>query len=260
MYTIFQVEIFLHPAFYKPHVPHFRQSRPWLLAITNSAPPGSPTHLQFTFSRSSVQSSIILPSWIYLHPSAHRFYITTALRSPHYLPEIAVKVTLINFMITLEGLADQLLAVVVAQERPDLEAQRLQLVGLRLAVSACCIVALFMSISCTRRFRHLHFYHPGLARVGGVQRRMVCHTSFFSAVAAENTPTSYLPLLQQTLPLHFQLTLHALPINLFPALFALPSGHVAALFTPVLKPITLQCVTYNELFQFLPSTFARLFL
>jgi len=57
-----------------------------------------------------------------------RFYITTALRNPHYLPEVAVKVTLINFMITLEGLADQLLAVVVAQERPDLEAQRLQLV------------------------------------------------------------------------------------------------------------------------------------
>lgn len=62
---------------------------------------------------------------------AHRFYITTALRNPHYLPEVAVKVTLINFMITLEGLADQLLAVVVAQERPDLEAQRLQLVRVR---------------------------------------------------------------------------------------------------------------------------------
>lgn len=57
-----------------------------------------------------------------------RFYITTTLRNPHYLPETAVKVTLLNFMITLEGLSDQLLGVVVAQERPDLEAQRQQLV------------------------------------------------------------------------------------------------------------------------------------
>ena len=66
------------------------------------------------------------------HTHTHvRFYITTALRNPHYLPEVAVKVTLINFMITLEGLADQLLAVVVAQERPDLEAQRQKLVRLQ---------------------------------------------------------------------------------------------------------------------------------
>ena len=29
-----------------------------------------------------------------------RFYITTRLRNPHYLPEVSVKVTLLNFMIT----------------------------------------------------------------------------------------------------------------------------------------------------------------
>ena len=49
-------------------------------------------------------------------------------RNPHYLPDIAVKVTLLNFMITQEGLSDQLLGVVVAQEMPDLEEQRQQLV------------------------------------------------------------------------------------------------------------------------------------
>lgn len=36
-----------------------------------------------------------------------RFYITTKLRNPHYLPEISVKVTLLNFMITPEGMQDQ---------------------------------------------------------------------------------------------------------------------------------------------------------
>ena len=57
-----------------------------------------------------------------------RFYITTKLRNPHYLPEIAVKVTLLNFMITPVGLQDQLLGIVVAKERPDLEAEKNQLI------------------------------------------------------------------------------------------------------------------------------------
>jgi len=41
------------------------------------------------------------------------FYVTTKLRNPHYLPELQTKVTLINFMITYEGLNDQLLGIVV---------------------------------------------------------------------------------------------------------------------------------------------------
>ncbi|KAL6119092.1 dnah12 [Pungitius sinensis] len=53
-----------------------------------------------------------------------RFYITTKLRSPHYLPELATKVSLLNFMITPEGLEDQLLGIVVAKERPELEEER----------------------------------------------------------------------------------------------------------------------------------------
>ena len=35
-----------------------------------------------------------------------RFYLTTKLRNPHYLPEVSTKVTLLNFMITYEGLSD----------------------------------------------------------------------------------------------------------------------------------------------------------
>nr|XP_012148645.1 PREDICTED: dynein heavy chain 7, axonemal [Megachile rotundata] len=57
-----------------------------------------------------------------------RFYITTKLRNPHYLPEVAVKVTLLNFMITPIGLQDQLLGIVVAKERPDLESEKNQLI------------------------------------------------------------------------------------------------------------------------------------
>ncbi len=33
-----------------------------------------------------------------------RLYITTKMANPHYLPEIYIKVTVINFSITFEGL------------------------------------------------------------------------------------------------------------------------------------------------------------
>ncbi|GIY63283.1 dynein heavy chain 3, axonemal [Caerostris darwini] len=57
-----------------------------------------------------------------------RFYITTRLQNPHYLPEISVKVTLINFMITPLGLQDQLLGIVAAKEDPLLEENKNKLI------------------------------------------------------------------------------------------------------------------------------------
>ena len=57
-----------------------------------------------------------------------KLYITTKLRNPHYTPELCTKVSLINFMITLDGLEDQLLGVVVAKERPDLAEEKNQLI------------------------------------------------------------------------------------------------------------------------------------
>jgi dynein heavy chain len=57
-----------------------------------------------------------------------RFYMTTKLRNPHYLPEVSTKVTLLNFMITYEGLTDQLQGIVVAKESPELEMKKEQLV------------------------------------------------------------------------------------------------------------------------------------
>jgi dynein heavy chain len=53
-----------------------------------------------------------------------KFLLTTKLRNPHYLPEVSTKVTLINFMITTEGLSDQLLGIVVEKENPDLQTKK----------------------------------------------------------------------------------------------------------------------------------------
>ncbi|KAL2299010.1 hypothetical protein Nmel_014623 [Mimus melanotis] len=57
-----------------------------------------------------------------------RFYMTTHLRNPHYYPEVAVKVCLLNFMITPLGLQDQLLGIVAAKEKPELEEKKNQLI------------------------------------------------------------------------------------------------------------------------------------
>ncbi|KAF4316938.1 hypothetical protein BBO99_00008166 [Phytophthora kernoviae] len=57
-----------------------------------------------------------------------RLYMTTKLRNPHYPPETCVKVNLLNFMATEEGLQDQMLGIVVAKEEPVLEQQREKLV------------------------------------------------------------------------------------------------------------------------------------
>ncbi|OCT85694.1 dynein heavy chain 1, axonemal [Xenopus laevis] len=57
-----------------------------------------------------------------------RMYITTKLPNPHYPPEICTKVTLINFTLSPSGLEDQLLGQVVAEERPDLEEAKNQLI------------------------------------------------------------------------------------------------------------------------------------
>ena len=50
-----------------------------------------------------------------------KYFLQTKLANPHYKPEIQAQATLINFTVTRDGLEDQLLAEVVATERPDLE-------------------------------------------------------------------------------------------------------------------------------------------
>jgi dynein heavy chain len=56
-----------------------------------------------------------------------RFYMTTKLPNPHYSPELQVKVTLLNFTITPEGLEDQMLGIAVAKELPEVEAKKIRL-------------------------------------------------------------------------------------------------------------------------------------
>ncbi|KER29498.1 hypothetical protein T265_03876 [Opisthorchis viverrini] len=53
-----------------------------------------------------------------------RLYLNTKLANPRYGPEVFGKAMVINYMVTLKGLEDQLLSVIVQSERCELEEQR----------------------------------------------------------------------------------------------------------------------------------------
>jgi len=56
-----------------------------------------------------------------------KLILHTKLANPHYKPEMQAQTTLINFTVTRDGLEDQILADIVAKERPDLEALKSKL-------------------------------------------------------------------------------------------------------------------------------------
>jgi len=60
--------------------------------------------------------------------NAFKLYLQTKLINPHYKPETAAQCTIINFIVTESGLEDQLLAMVVKVEKPDLEQTKEDLV------------------------------------------------------------------------------------------------------------------------------------
>ncbi|XP_062444589.1 dynein axonemal heavy chain 3 [Rhea pennata] len=86
-----------------------------------------PILLKLTFKQQGVEY-MRLGENIIEYSRDFRFYITTRLRNPHYLPEVAVKVCLLNFTITPLGLQDQLLGIVAAKEKPELEEKKNKLI------------------------------------------------------------------------------------------------------------------------------------
>lgn len=58
-----------------------------------------------------------------------RMYLTTKLSNPNFDPAVYAKALIINYTVTMSGLEDQLLSVVVRAERPDLEERRESLIA-----------------------------------------------------------------------------------------------------------------------------------
>jgi len=57
-----------------------------------------------------------------------RLYLNSKLPNPRYSPSVFGQAKIINFTVTMEGLEDQLLGLIVAYEKPELEEQRVALV------------------------------------------------------------------------------------------------------------------------------------
>ncbi|CUG51588.1 dynein heavy chain, putative [Bodo saltans] len=79
-----------------------------------------------TFRRGTRQLMRLGSHDVEVNPS-FRFFLQTKLSNPVYTPEVNAQTTVINFTVTEVGLEDQLLAVVVNQERRDLEDTRVAL-------------------------------------------------------------------------------------------------------------------------------------
>uniref|UniRef100_A0A8C6VBS7 Dynein axonemal heavy chain 1 n=1 Tax=Naja naja TaxID=35670 RepID=A0A8C6VBS7_NAJNA len=106
-----------------------RFGKPFLLENVGEEldPALEPVLLKQTYKQ---QGSIVLKLGDTVIPYHDDFnlYITTNLPNPHYTPELSTKLTLINFTLSPSGLEDQLLGQVVAEERPDLEEAKNQLI------------------------------------------------------------------------------------------------------------------------------------
>lgn len=57
-----------------------------------------------------------------------RFFMCTKLPNPHYLPDVSIKVTLVNFTVTMDGLEDQMLGEVVSIEKRELEEEKNEII------------------------------------------------------------------------------------------------------------------------------------
>ena len=57
-----------------------------------------------------------------------RLYLLTKISNPKYSPTVFTKSMVINYTVTLKGLEDQLLSVIVKFERRELEEQRERLI------------------------------------------------------------------------------------------------------------------------------------
>mmetsp|Transcript_21854 Transcript_21854/g.21015 ORF Transcript_21854/g.21015 Transcript_21854/m.21015 type:complete len:292 (+) Transcript_21854:3966-4841(+) len=59
--------------------------------------------------------------------SNFKLFITTEVRNPHFGPEISVLTNQVNFYVTLEGLEAQMLSIVIANQKADLEEESVKM-------------------------------------------------------------------------------------------------------------------------------------
>ena len=89
--------------------------------------PALETVLQKSYYKSGMRTIIRIGDNNVDYDANFKLFMTTKIPNPHYLPEISIKVTLINFTVTMQGLESQLLGDVVIAERSDIEKNKIKL-------------------------------------------------------------------------------------------------------------------------------------
>ena len=69
--------------------------------------------------------------------TTHRLYLNTKLSNPKYTPAVFGRTSIINYTVTLKGLEDQLLSVIVGFEKKELEEHRARLIQETRCVCVC---------------------------------------------------------------------------------------------------------------------------
>lgn len=69
-------------------------------------------------------TKIVLGTRAFDFDSDFKLFLTTKMANPHFLPEVSIKLAVINFTVTFDGLDEQLLAEVVQNLEPQVEALR----------------------------------------------------------------------------------------------------------------------------------------
>ena len=59
-----------------------------------------------------------------LYDSNFKMLLTTKIANPHFMPEVCIKLTIINFSITFQGLQEQMLVDVIKHLAPQVEEER----------------------------------------------------------------------------------------------------------------------------------------
>lgn len=63
--------------------------------------------------------------------SFSRIYLTTKLTRPHYPAEVSAKVAILDFKVNAAGMESYLLGITVARDRPDVEAEKNQIISMK---------------------------------------------------------------------------------------------------------------------------------
>ena len=121
-----QIKKFGPPTLLRDVIGAVRNGMPVLIQDVEEAidPAIDPILLHSEFIAEGGVKQIKLGDSIIDYDDLFKLYLTTKMANPHYTPEVCIKVTLINFTVTQEGLEEQMLADTVVKERPDVEAKR----------------------------------------------------------------------------------------------------------------------------------------